>query len=245
MGKVITGEIDRIMPLGLTAEEAQAWYRANVLMPALRKGSIAAAIASLIILAMYTPISVFSEANLAAHLVVQYFVFILAGFVYAYGIALMLLVASRLSKRVSRMRDLFQRINSVTNRRGILAFAFAALLTAYWYIPKNFNAAVLAGGSQLEMYVTLLIAGMLMFIGSTMLTKRMRQIAPVVAGKAMGLYGMFLLVTTLNLYPEYPIGQQSDVGILLLLIMVVIDFTVVPVWLYNYFAKGASQPDFS
>ena len=102
MNKVVAGEIDRITPLGLTAEEAQAWYRANVLMPALRKGSIAAAIASLIILAMYTPIGVFSEANLAAHMVAQHFVFILAGFVYAYGIALMLLVASRLSKRVSR-----------------------------------------------------------------------------------------------------------------------------------------------
>ena len=96
----------------------------------------------------------------------------------------------------------------------------------------------------MEMHVTLLIAGMLMFIGSTMLTKTMRQIAPVVAGKAMGLYGMFLLVTTLNLYPEYPIGQQSEAGILLLLIMVFIDFTVVPVWLYNYFGRGASQAIF-
>jgi cytochrome c oxidase assembly factor CtaG len=235
----------RITPLGLTPQEAKAWYWRNVLMPAVRRGSIASTIASIMIVAMYTPIGAFLETTLAAHMVVQHFVFILAGFIYAYGIGLTLLVASRLSRRVSLTRHLFQRINSVTNRRGILTFAFAALLTAYWYIPKNFNAAVLAEGIHLEMHLTFLIAGMLIYVGSTMLTKRMCQIVPVVAGKAMGLYGMFLLLTPLNIYSAYPIGQQSDAGVLLLLIMVIIDFTVVPVWLYNYFGRSASQPTFS
>ena len=241
MNKVVRREIERITPLGLTAEEAQAWYRGNVLMPALRRGSTAAAIASLMILAMYTPLDAFFEENLAAHMVAQHFVFILAGFLYAYAIALMLLVASRVSRTWSHIRDLLQRINSVINRHGLITFAMAGLLIAYWYIPANFDAAVLAASVHLEMHLNFVTAGALIFIGSTMLTKNMRRMAPVVVGKAMGLYGMFLLLTTLNIYPVYSIAQQSDAGVLLLLVMLLIDFTIVPVWLYKYFGKGAMQ----
>lgn len=242
MKKVVAGEIDRITPLGLTAEEAQAWYRGHVLTPALRRGSTAAAIASLMLLAMYTPLDAFLEETLAAHMVAQHFLFIPAGFLYAYATALILLVASRISSRGSRVRGVFQRINSAVNKRGVITFAIAALLIAYWYIPTNFDAAVRAVGVHLEMHLSFVMAGALTFIGSTMLTKSMRRIAPVVVGKAMGLYGMFLLLTQLNFYPVYPISQQSDAGVVLLLIMLLIDFTIVPVWLYKYFGKGSMPP---
>jgi cytochrome c oxidase assembly factor CtaG len=235
-------EIDRITLLGLSPQEAKAWYNRNVLPSMLRRGSAAIAIGSLLVVATYTPVEGLLEATLVAHMIVQHFIFILAGFLCGYGTTIMLLVASRLSRGVLRMVVIVQRANSIYNKRGIAAFAISPLLIAYWYIPTNFDAAVLTASVRSEMHLTFLLVGALLFIGSTSLTKRIRQIAPIVAGKAMGLYGMFLILTPFNFYPVYPIAQQSDAGVVFLTIMLVMDFTIVPVWLYNYFGKCYGIP---
>jgi len=241
---VAADEINRITPLGLTIDEAKAWYRDNVLMPAFRRGLIASVVASALVLATSTSIGAFLENILAAHMVVQQLIFLLAGFLYGYGLALTFLVASRLFGKVSHIRALFHRINLAINKRGILAFFIAVVLTVYWYVPKNFDDAALSESAHLEMRFSLLMAGILIFIGSRMLTKWMQQIAPIVAGKALGLFGMILILSPVNFYHVYPISQQSIAGVMLLVIMLLIDFTVAPVWLYRYFGKSATQTTF-
>jgi hypothetical protein len=190
---------------------------------------------------MYTPLEAVLEATLATRMIVEHFVLILAGFVCAYGTDLLLLTASRVSKNVSRLRNVVQGVNSVCNKHGLVTFAISALLVSYWNIPVNFDAAILAENVRLETHLSFLFAGALIFVGSTSLTKRAKWFAPIVAGKAMGLYGMFLVLTTLNLYPVYSYGEQTIAGVALISTMLVMDFTIVPIWLYNYFGKTKSQ----
>ncbi len=59
----------------------------------------------------------------------------------------------------------------------------------------------------------------------------------VIAGKVMGLAGVFLLITQSYLYSIYPFGEQSETGLVLVVAMLVIDFTIAPYWLYNYFRR--------
>ena len=71
-----------------------------------------------------------------------------------------------------------------------------------------------------------------------MLTKRARQIAPIIAGKAMGLFGAILLLTPTYIYSVYPVSEQAEAGVVMEVLMLVLDLTVLPIWLYNYFGKG-------
>jgi cytochrome c oxidase assembly factor CtaG len=239
-------ELNRIVPLGLTMEEARGWYRNDVLKPLIRKGLAAILVGSTLLLLMFGSLGELLDATLTAHMVVQHFFFMAAGFMLGWGFDSLTLVGSRLSKRkVFRTYASMQRLSSEINRRGVLTFAGAALLIVYWDLPSNFNAAVMNESVHMEMHVGLFIAGVLIFLGSKLLTKRMQQIAPIVAGKAMGLCGTFLLLTPLNLYTTYPAYEQSETGVLLLLIMLAMDFTIMPIWLYNYFGKNQTKIAFS
>jgi cytochrome c oxidase assembly factor CtaG len=241
VNEVVADEIERITPLGLSLEDAKVWYRANVLMPIIRRGSATVTIGLMLALLMCTPLEEFLQANLATHMIVEHFVLILAGFVCAYGSGLLLLAASRVSKKLSRLRNAVHGLNSVCNKFGIVSFAISALLIGYWNIPVNFDAAILAENVHLETHLSFMFAGALIFVGSTSLTKRAKWIAPIVAGKAMGLYGMFLVLSTLNLYPIYSYAEQTIAGAALISTMLVMDFTIVPIWLYSYFGKTKSQ----
>ena len=234
----ISYELDRIVPLGLTIAEARAWYLNEVLMPRLQRGLLVIGLGSMIAIAILTPLGDFLEETLAVHMVVEYFLFTTAGFLVASGTNSLAQVGSRLSKEASRICAAIQRVNSGLNKYGTLTFLSAALLTAYWYLPRNFDTTVFNQKAHAAMQLTFLVTGALIFIGSTLLTKRMRQTAPIIAGKAMGLYGTFLLLTPFNLYQAYPISQQAEAGAVLLLVMLAIDFTVVPILLYNYFGRS-------
>jgi cytochrome c oxidase assembly factor CtaG len=150
----------------------------------------------------------------------------------------MLFVASRFHDKVAEVYRRLLKANSVFNKWGIVTFVVAALLTAYWYLPANFDAAVLGGMVHLEMHITLLVAGGLVYGGSRGLTKRARQIAPIIVGKAMGLFGAILLLTPTYIYSVYPASEQAEAGVVMEVLMLVLDLTVLPIWLYNYFGKG-------
>jgi hypothetical protein len=66
----------------------------------------------------------------------------------------------------------------------------------------------------------------------------MKLITPIIAGKVMGLYGSFLLLTPLTIYAAFRIYEQAEAGIVLIFLMLGLDFTIVPVWLYGYFGKN-------
>ncbi len=90
------------------------------------------------------------------------------------------------------------------------------------------------------MHFTFLVVGGLVYAGSKLLTKSMKQIAPIIVSKAMGLYGTFMLLTPEYLYSVYPASEQSEAGIVMLVIMLLMDLTILPVWLYNYFGRTPS-----
>jgi len=207
-------------------------------MPWLVRGVIAISIASAIILSMLTPLGDYLMSNLTLHMVVQHFLYMAAGFLITYGLDSMLFVASRFHDKVAEVYRLLLKANSVFNKWGIVTFVAGAFLTAYWYLPANFDAAVLDGMAHFEMYITLLLAGSLVYGGSRALTKKARQIAPIIVGKAMGLFGAILLLTPAYIYSVYPAYEQAEAGVAMEVLMLALDLTVLPIWLYNYFGKG-------
>lgn len=231
-----TEEINRIVPLGLTPKEARGWYLRAVLMPWLLRGVFAIGIACTIILSMVTPLGGYLKSTLIL-LMGQNFLYVAAGFLIAYGVGSLFFVASRFHVQAAEMYHHLLKANSAFNKWGIAAFVTSSLLTAYWYLPPNFDAAVLIGMIHFEMLVTLLVVGSLLYVGSRGLSKRARQLAPIIAGKAMGLYGAILLLTPTYIYSVYPASQQAEAGVAMEVLMLVLDLTVLPVWLYNYFGK--------
>ncbi len=105
-------------------------------------------------------------------------------------------------------------------------------------MPAEFDAATITANIHVEMHISLLLAGGLIFVGSRFLSKRMKLIAPIVAGKAMGLYGTYLVLTTLTIYRVYPAYEQAEAGVVMLFLMLGLDFTIVPIWLYGYFGRN-------
>jgi Protein of unknown function (DUF1404) len=206
-------------------------------MPWLLRSAFAIGTASLIILSMVTPLGAFLESTLTLN-IAHSFLYIAAGFLISYGLASLVFVASAFYGKVAEMYRHLLAANSVLNQWGIAAFVAASVLTAYWYLPVNFDAAVLNVMVHIEMSVTLLLVGGLVFVGSRGLTKRARQLAPIVFGKSMGLYGAILLITPTYVYSVYPAPQQAEAGVVMEVLMLVLDLTVLPIWLYNYFGRG-------
>ena len=231
-------EVHRIVPIGLTLGEARAWYMNHVLLPQIRLGLLAIAASFILLSSMLSSLGGLLEATLVTHMVVQHLFFLAAGVLLGYGITSLILVGSRLSTKVSRAYALMLKANLAVNKFGVLTFLVAAALIAYWYMPAEFDAATVAANIHLEMHITLFLAGGLIFVGSTFFSKRVKLIAPVVVGKVIGLYGAFLVLTPITIYAAYPAYEQTEAGIVMLFIMLGLDFTIVPIWLYGYFGKN-------
>jgi len=238
-----TEEIQRILPLGLTPTEAKGWYVRAVLRPWLIKSIVAVSVALSALLSVLSPFGEYLESTLTLHMILQHFLYIAAGFLLVYGGGSLIWVGSRLSKNVSRVYSRFLRLDSVFNRYGILAFVAASLVLGYWYLPSNFDAAVLHVNVHVEMHLSLLGAGGLIYLGSKILTKRMQQFAPVIVGKALGLFGTLMLATPTSIYQAYPIAEQAEAGVALIIIMLIVDLTLMPILLYNYFGKDNHVKD--
>lgn len=228
----------RIVPLGLTLGEARAWYMNHVLMPRIRLGLVAVAAGLIVLGSMLSPLEELLGGTLVTHMIVQHFFLLAAGGLVAYGTESLVLVASRLSTKGSWTHPLIRRVNQAVNKYGLLAFLVAAVLIAFWYMPVEFDAATMTANIHLEMHITLVFAGGLIFVGSRFLSKRMKLFAPIVVGKAMGLFGIFLLLTPLTIYAAYPVYEQGQAGTVMVFLMMALDFVIVPVWLYGYFGKN-------
>ena len=192
------------------------------------------------ILSMLTPFGESLDSTLTLHMVAQHFFYIAGGFLLASGVDLLLLGASKFSRNLLSIYSGFMKANASINKRGMLTFAIAAVLTAYWHVPANFDAAVLNDNIHIMMHFTFTVVGSLLLIGSGLLTGRMRHVLLLVPGKAMGLFGAFLLFTTAFVYPVYPVAEQTETGLIMVVMMLVMDLTIVPYWLYKYFGKTPS-----
>lgn len=196
----------------------------------------------LFVLSMLTPFGESLDSTLTLHMIVQHFFYLAGGFLLASGADLLVLGASRFSRSLTSIYSTLMRVNVSVNRRGLVTFVIAGLLAAYWHIPANFDAAVLNNSIHVMMHFTFTIVGGLIFIGAGLLTGRMRYVLLLVPGKAMGIFGAFLMFTALYVYPVYPAPEQAEAGLTMVIMMLVMDLTILPYWLYKYFGNQPTIP---
>lgn len=206
----------------------------------IKRGALRASLGMLCILSMLTPFGESLDSTLTLHMVVQHFFYLAGGFLIASGVDLVLLGSSKFSSTLTAAYSKLLKANASINKRGFVTFVIAGLLTAYWHIPVNFDAAVLNDQVHIVMHFTFTVVGSLMFIGASLLTVRMRHVLLLVPGKAMGIFGAFLLFTTMYVYPVYPSPEQTEAGLVMVVMMLVMDLTIVPYWLYKYFGKPST-----
>lgn len=189
---------------------------------------------------MLTPFGESLDSTLTLHMVVQHSFYLAGGFLLASGADLLVLGVSKFSRNLLSIYTWLLKVNVSLNKRGMLTFVIAAGLTAYWHVPVNFDAAVLNDSIHTVMHFTFIMVGALLFIGSGLLTGRMRHVLLLVPGKAMGIFGAFLLFTAAYVYPVYPVAEQTETGLIMVVMMLLMDLTIVPYWLYKYFGKQPS-----
>jgi cytochrome c oxidase assembly factor CtaG len=158
---------------------------------------------------------------------------LLAGFLLAYSVEPFLL------RRVkqSEVSDTFQ-----AKRWRTLSLVAAALIIVYWHVPTVMDSALLSFPLHVIMHLSLLLTGCLIFVGSKLLTDRSRKIMSILGCKAMGIFGVFLLVKSgtgySRFYSVYPLSQQAQFGLSMMIMMFVFEGFLVPYWLYQYFNKS-------
>jgi len=213
----------------------------HVALNVVKKGIFRTLLGSFLIMSMLTPFGESLDSTLTLHMVVQHFFYLAGGFVLASGADLLVLGASKFSRNLLSIYAWLLKVNASFNRRGMLTFVIAAVLTAYWHVPVNFDAAVLDDNIHIMMHFTFTVVGGLLFVGSGLLTGRMRHFLVLLPGKAMGIFGAFLLFTTAYVYPVYPAAQQTETGLVMVVMMLLMDLTIIPYWLYKYFGKQPSM----
>ncbi len=172
------------------------------------------------------------------HMIVQHAFYLAAGFLLTSGADMLVLAGSAVSSTVSRAYAALLRINAAYNKKGLLTFLIAGVLVAFWHLPANFDAAVLNEGIHIQMHMTFLLVGSLIYAGSKLLTWRVRTFLVLIPSKAMGIFGAYLMFTTGYVYAVYPVWQQAECGLAMVVMMLGMDLTLVPYWLYKYFQKA-------
>ena len=164
---------------------------------------------------------------------------LLAGFLLAYSLKAFLSVDRSSSISLVHLSSRLGLLNRSLNRRGVPSLVAAALLIVYWHVPSIFDAAVLQFGLHLIMHASLLLAGFLIFIGASCLSGMMRKMAAILAHMAMGIFGVYLLVTSgyRQFYTVYPLVEQVQLGLLIVIMMFIGEGLLVPYWLYQFFTK--------
>jgi cytochrome c oxidase assembly factor CtaG len=156
---------------------------------------------------------------------------LLAGFLLTYSLRQILLgraMQYRVPNSLARL-----------NKGGVPSLTAAALIIVYWHVPIVLDSALLNFSLHVVMHLSLLVAGALIFLGASHLTGRTRKMASILGCKAMGIFGVFLLVTSgvgyHRFYSVYPISQQAQLGLSMMIMMFVFEGFLVPFWLYQYF----------
>lgn len=155
-----------------------------------------------------------------------------AGFLLAYSLGEFL--------TRSLMPELFHRVN----RRGIPSLVAAVLIIVYWHVPFVLDSALLNFRLHVIMHFSLLVAGSLIFLGAVLLTDRTRKVMSILGCKAMGIFGVFLLVTSgsgySSFYSVYPLNQQAQLGLSMMIMMFIFEGLLIPYWLYQYFNRTST-----
>ena len=58
----------------------------------------------------------------------------------------------------------------------------------------------------------------------------------------MGIFGTFLMFTSLIVYPVYPAPEQTEAGLVMVVMMLLMDVVIIPYWLFKYFGNKPTHP---
>jgi len=162
-------------------------------------------------------------------------ILLFGGFLLAYSLQVLLSAERVLYRIVS--------LNNRLNRGGVPSLTAASLIIVYWHVPQVLDPALLNFGLHVIMHLSLLVAGILIFVGTGLLNGRTRKMASVLGCKAMGIFGVFLLVTSSvgykRFYSVYPINQQAQLGLAMMIMMFIFEGLLIPYWLYRHFTSPA------
>jgi hypothetical protein len=219
------------------------------LMRAVIPGVVALVLSSVLILSMFPPLELIdyvfwvlsTNFSVAPEVFIMFsaMLLLLAGGLLAYSVRVLLSVGAMLSESLAYLCSWFGSLNGLLNRRGAPALVAAALLIVYWHMPPVLDAALLQFRMHLIMNTSLLLAGVLIFVGGGCLSGTMRKVVAIVAHMAMGIFGVYLLVTSgyNHFYAIYPLDEQAQLGLVMVIMMFLVDGLLVPYWLYRYFSE--------
>jgi hypothetical protein len=168
-------------------------------------------------------------------MIIEHPIFVLNGILFAY--AAHSIALSGISVKLTIVYDSVLRKLFVVNRFGIFSFLVAGLITCYWSLPSGVAEVISGNMTQLMMHLTFYWVGFLVFAGSMCVSRHVQMMLLIILGKIMGLFGAFLILSSIYLYDAYPAVQQTETGVILTTIMVVIDITILPCWLFRYFSN--------
>lgn len=217
-------------------------------MRKLTQSIIALVLSSVLIISMFPPLEFIDYVfwvlstyfNVAPEVFIMFsaVLLLLAGFLLAYSLHMFLSVGASLSDFFASLSSSLGSLNSL-NKRGVTALAAASLLIVYWHVPLILDAALLQFRLHVIMNMSLLSAGFLIFIGASRLNGRARMVTATFGHMAMGIFGVYLLVTSgyNQFYSVYPLSQQVQFGLVMVIMMFAFEGVLVPCWLYRYFTR--------
>ena len=163
---------------------------------------------------------------------------LIAGYFLASSLNIFLEMGSSLSKILGHAYSRLSSLNRSINRKGLISLTAAILMIAFWYIPAILEAALLQFQLHILMHMSLLFAGILVFVGFKRLSPNMRILSYLLGCKGMAIFGAYLLISPVVLYGSFPYPEQAEAGAAMVAMCVASDATIIPLWLRRYF-RGA------
>jgi len=228
--------IRRIIPLGFTDQEAIGWYRNNVQSNWLMK-FVTTFVSGIALVLIGIAFANYLESSLMTSIIMQHFVYVALGILFAYAAHSM--AFSGHSVKLSIAYESVLRRISLINRHGVLSFITAGLMIYYWSLPSSLEATLSSNLTRIVMCLSLVCVGVLILEGSMSVNRHARIMLSIASGKIMGLFGAFLILSPKYLYYTFPVVQQAETGIIMIMIMTVIDLAILPCWLCRYFRAAA------
>lgn len=206
-------------------------------------------LSSILIISMFPPFELIdyvfwalsTDFNVAPEVFIMFsaVLLLLAGFLLAYSLQAFLSVGASLSDFLAYLWSWLGSLNRLLNRRGISSLAAAAFLIVYWHMPPILDAAVLQFRLHLIMNISLLLAGFLIFVRPGCLDGTTRKMAAILGHMAMGIFSVYLLVTSgyNRFYAVYPLAREAQLGLVMVIMMFAFEGLLVPYWLYRRYCS--------
>ena len=213
-------------------------------------GMIEAVVGSAVALSMFTPLepldyvfAALSSFGVTAETFIIFTMLLLLadGIILASSLRIFLSVGAEQAGSLASMHSRLVSVNMRLNWKGLPCLAAASFLIAFWHLPGILDAAILKFRLHLIMSMCLLFAGVLTYAGFSCLSGKERKIVTILGCKAMGIFGVYLLLTSgyNHFYAVYPLAQQVQFALAMVIMMLAFDGLLIPYWLYRFFANPA------